>query len=78
MATRVKVSKGQKHDVDINDDELDFLSEIVQPSESKSNRVTEPGALRRLPEPAPTKTFPPNTHPPHRTHALASIYIPCH
>ncbi|KAF8219192.1 hypothetical protein L208DRAFT_1342413 [Tricholoma matsutake] len=39
MATRVKVCKGQKHDVDIDDDELDLLSEVVQPSESKSNRV---------------------------------------
>ena len=39
MATRVKVSKGRKHDVDIDNDELDLLSENVQLSESKTDKV---------------------------------------
>ena len=40
MATRVKVSKGQKHDVDIDNDELDLLPEVLlQPTESKFSKV---------------------------------------
>ena len=41
MASRIKVSKSQKHDVDIDDDELDLIPAEVKTSKSKPSKVQE-------------------------------------